>query len=133
MNNDKQLPIQPVERPILCSPYIEPTEHWVYDSGTGEAQKMTGRRPASYWFKTERAFNNQQMALFAEETREDIPLVNNLREDIRRWRKSDYEGATEISKELLHYWQRTDRPRKLFFCQVEAVETIIYLNEIFQC
>ena len=130
MNNDKQLPIQPVERPILCSPYIEPTEHWVYDSGTGEAQKMTGRRPASYWFKTERAFNNQQMALFAEETREDIPLVNNLREDIRRWRKSDYEGATEISKELLHYWQRTDRPRKLFFCQVEAVETIIYLNEI---
>ena len=25
------LPIQPVERPILCSPYEEPTEHWVYD------------------------------------------------------------------------------------------------------
>lgn len=130
MEKGQQLPIQPVERPILCSPYIEPTEHWVYDSNTGEAQRMTGRRPASYWFRTERAFNNQQLGLFAEETREDIPLVNNLREDIRRWRKSNYEGATEISKELLHYWQRPDRPRKLFFCQTEAVETIIYLNEI---
>ena len=127
---NNQLPIQPVERPILCSPYAEPGEHWVYDISTGEAQRMAGRRPASYWFKTERAFGNQQMALFAEETREDIPLINNLREDIRRWCKSDYEGATEITKELLHYWQRPDRPRKLFFCQVEAVETILYLNEI---
>jgi type III restriction enzyme len=130
-NGDQQLPIQPVERPILCSPYEEPTEHWVYDLSTGEAQRMSGRRPASYWFKTQRVYTGQMMLTgMAEETREDIPLVNNLREDIRRWRRSEYEGATEISKELLHYWQRPDRPRKLFFCQVEAAETIIYLNEI---
>lgn len=89
MNSSPQLPIQPVERPILCSPYADLTEHWIYDANTGEAQRMTGRRPVLYWFKTEKAFKNQQMELFAEETREDIPLINHLREDIRRWRRSN--------------------------------------------
>jgi hypothetical protein len=43
---------------------------------------MSGRRPASYWFKTERAIT-QQFTLFAEETREDIPLVNKMSDFIR--------------------------------------------------
>ena len=130
--SQEPLPIQPVERPILCSPYSEPTEHWVYDTNTGEASRMPGRRPASYWYKTKKAYNNQQMMLtgFAEEEREDLPLVNNLRRDVKRWRESGYEGANEVTKELLHYWRREDRPRRLFFCQIEAAETMIYLNEI---
>jgi len=33
----EDLPIQPVNKPILCSPYEEPTEHWVYNTETGEA------------------------------------------------------------------------------------------------
>jgi hypothetical protein len=32
-----ELPIQPVENPILCNAYEEPTAHWVYDADTGEA------------------------------------------------------------------------------------------------
>jgi type III restriction enzyme len=130
-SNQQPLPIQPVEQPILCSPYDEPGEHWVYDTSTGEAQRMPGRRPASYWYKTQRVLTGQIMLTgFAEEEREDLPLVNNLREDIKRWRSLEYEGATEISKELLRYWRREDRTRRLFFCQLEAAETVIYLNEI---
>jgi tRNA U34 2-thiouridine synthase MnmA/TrmU len=45
-------------------------------------------------------------------------------------RESGYEGATRITKELLAEWNRTDRFRRLFFCQREAAETIIYLAEI---
>jgi type III restriction enzyme len=48
--HQQELPVQPVENPILCGPYVEPDQHWVYDSATGEAIKMPGRRPASYWF-----------------------------------------------------------------------------------
>ena len=48
-----QTPIQPVENPILCSPYQEPDQHWLYDAKTGIPSKTPGRRPASYWFKTE--------------------------------------------------------------------------------
>jgi type III restriction enzyme len=126
-----QIPLQPVEKPILCSPYEEPTRHWVYNTQDGTAQVAEGRRPASYWFKTQRVYS-QQLALtgFAEEEREDLPLVNALREDVRRWRKSGYEGATQITRELLAHWARPDRPRRLFFCQLEAAETMIFLNEI---
>lgn len=124
-------PVQPVENPILNSPYQEPTEHWVYQQN-GDPQRMQGRRPASYFYTTERAADVSQPMLtgLAEENREDLELVNTLRKDIRRWRTSGYRGATRFTKELLAYWQREDRPRRLFFCQLEAVETIIYLNEL---
>ncbi len=68
--------------------------------------------------------------MFAEEERDDLPLVNALRSDVRRWRESDYEGATAVTNQLLRHWASPERARRLFFCQREAVETIIYLNEI---
>jgi type III restriction enzyme len=126
---DDQIPIQPVENPILCSPYQEPDQHWLYDTKTGIPSKTPGRRPASYWFKTERT-GSAQMSLLAEEERDDLPLVNALREDVRRWRESGWENASETTKKLLRHWWREDRGRRLFFCQVEAAETIIYLREI---
>ena len=70
------------------------------------------------------------MSLLAEEERDDLPLVNALREDVRRWRASGWENASETTKKLLRHWWREDRGRRLFFCQMEAVETIIYLREI---
>ena len=124
-----QIPIQPVENPILCSPYKEPDQHWLYDTSTGIPTKTPGRRDASYWFKSERT-GTAQMSLLAEEERDDLPLVNALRQDVRRWRASGWENASETTKKLLRHWWREDRGRRLFFCQVEAVETIIYLREI---
>lgn len=126
---EESIPIQPVEKPILCSPYKEPDQHWLYDTRTGIPNKMTGRRPASYWFKTERT-GSAQMSLLAEEEREDLPLVNAMRDDVKRWHDSGWENASETTKKLLRHWWREDRSRRLFFCQVEAVETIIYLQEI---
>jgi type III restriction enzyme len=38
--------------------------------------------------------------------------------------------VTNTTRRLLNYWQRADRERKLFFCQIEALETIIYITEI---
>jgi type III restriction enzyme len=132
MKNDQMdLPIQPVKKPILCNPYKEPTSHWVYNTATGEASEMQGRRPASYWYKTQRTGSAQlKMKFMAEEERDDLPLVNLLREDAKKWRATNYEGATPVTKQLLSYWSRSDRPRQLFFCQLEAVETVIYLTEI---
>lgn len=123
------VPIQPVEDPILCSPYIEPDRHWVYDTKTGVPHRIPGRREAGYWYKSERT-GSAQLKLFAEEERDDLPLVNVLREDVGRWRKSGWESATPVTKTLLRHWHREDRGRRLFFCQLEAVETVIYLREI---
>ena len=125
------LPVQPVDRPILCNPYEEPRDHWVYGRETGAASRAGTRRPASYWYKTERT-GSAQLTLtgLAEEERDDLPLVNALREDVRKWREAGYPGATNVTRDLLRHWARTDRGRRLFFCQIEAVETIVYLQEI---
>lgn len=131
MTQQQTIPIQPVENPILCSPYKEPDQHWLYDTRTGIPAKTPGRRPASYWFKSERTGTaQQQMSFIAEEERDDLPLVNALRDDVRRWRDAGWESASETTKKLLRHWWREDRGRRLFFCQVEAAETIIYLREI---
>jgi type III restriction enzyme len=126
-----QIPIQPVNNPILCNPYRLPDRHWVYDTQTGDAREEPVRRSAGYWYKTKRT-GSAQMSLsgFAEENFDDLPLVNLLREDVARWRGSKYENATQVTKQLLAWWAREDRERRLFFCQLEAVETIIYLAEI---
>ena len=118
-------PVQPVEKPILCSPYVEPNDHWVYDKETGEARRAGTRRPAGYWYKTEKTGSAQQR-LFAEEERDDLPLVNLLREDAATSRcEAGYRGASNVTRDLLNWWAREDRTRRLFFCQREAVETMI--------
>jgi type III restriction enzyme len=129
LGTQQEIPIQPVAKPILCSPFAEPGRHWVYDTQTGDAREEIGRRPASYWFKTQRT-GSAQMSLLAEEERDDLPLVNLLREDVKRWRKNEYRNATPVTRQLLAHWARSDRIRRLFFCQMEAVETVIYINEI---
>ncbi len=122
-------PVQPVERPILCNPYDAPSLHWQYDRATGEATKMAGRRPARYWYKTKEQAAGQQV-LELEEGQDDLILVNQLREDVARWREGTYEGVTPITRELLRYWASPDRARRLFYCQREAVETVVYLAEV---
>lgn len=124
----EQLPVQPVEKPIICNPYEEPQDHWIYDKDTGAASRAGMRRPASYWYKTERT-GSAQMSLLAEEERDDLPLVNLLREDVRRLRQNNYAAWPKITRDLLQHWARPDRGRRLFFCQREAVETILYLFE----
>ena len=121
--------VQPVERPILCSPYAEPAAHWLYDRATGAATRAPGRRSASYWYVARRT-GAEQLTLLAEEERDDLPLVNALRDDIRRWRQAEWDGTTPVTRALLRHWSRADRARRLFFCQLEAVETLIYLREI---
>ncbi len=125
----QQAPIQPVAKPILCNPYEEPRDHWFYNRETGQAKQAGTRRRAGYWYKTERT-GSQQQGLFADEEFDDLPLVNLLRDDVQRWRESEYRGASGVTRDLLNHWARKDRHRRLFFCQREAVETFIYLAEI---
>ncbi len=123
------LPIQPVDDPIICSPYEEPSRYWEYKRQTGEAVLQSGRRAAAYWYKTD-VRRRGQLQLELEEERRDLVLVNRLRADVKRWRQTGWEGAENVTKDLLRHWWRQDRFRRLFFCQLEAVETVIYLSEL---
>jgi len=62
-------------------------------------------------------------------------FVDKLREAVFKWRKNNYEGVTDITRILLNYWFYRDhlvdgRTFKYFFCQREAIETLIYLYEV---
>lgn len=126
---NEQLPIQPVEKPIVCRPYFEPDKFWYFDRTKMEMELRAGRREAGYYYKTDRV-GAAQAGLFADEQWDDLPLINLLRKDVRRWRESGYRGASSVTRDLLNHWASKERFRRLFFCQREAVETIIYLNEL---
>jgi type III restriction enzyme len=113
-----------VENPILNSPFEEPTRYWAYEEGQPVLKE--GRRPAGYYLKART--RGPQMALLEEEF---VPLeqVNTIRERVKAWRESGYPGVTPITRQLLQHWNNPERERKLFFCQREAAETLIWLVE----
>jgi type III restriction enzyme len=53
MADTPNIPIQAVDKPILCNPFKEPTAYWHYDE-QGVAEKREGRRPAGYYYQTDR-------------------------------------------------------------------------------
>ena len=114
-----------VPEPIICSPYVEPAWHWFLAHGE-EPEKRQDRRPAHYFYRApgDTADNHDSPGLAVE-----LPLVNQIRARIRQWRGDGYPGATRTTLELLEYWRREGRQHRLFFAQLEAAETIIFLAE----
>jgi type III restriction enzyme len=113
-----------VDEPIINSPFEEPKRHWVYEEGQPVIKEE--RRPAGYFLRP-RTFK-EQAALFEEEF-VPLELVNTIRKRVKEWRERDYPGVTSITRSLLKHWNNPDRERKLFFCQREAAETLIWLVE----
>jgi type III restriction enzyme len=127
---DDFIPRQAVADPIINSAYKEPAFHWFYAPGNATPDKQVGRRKAQYWYKSQRTTEaGTERDLFAEEESDPLHLVNALREDVRRWRESGYRCTNNVTRTLLQHWTRPDVPRPIFFCQLEAVETIIYILE----
>jgi type III restriction enzyme len=58
-----------------------------------------------------------------------LEMVNAIRERVKTWREKGYPGVTPITRQLLNHWNNPERERKLFFCQREAAETLIWLME----
>src|SRR3990172_10646479 len=116
-----------VEEPILNSPYEEPAEHWYIEEGK-EPEKRQGRRRAGYFYRDPKAPQSSG----EHEARGqwiELVLVNLVRERLKEWRFQGYPGVTRTTLELLHYWRREGRHHRLFFAQLEAAETTIFLTE----
>lgn len=113
-----------VDNPIINSPFEEPTRYWEYREG--QPVLVEGRRPAGYYRRTRTS--GSQVALLEEEFM-PLELVNTIRERVKVWRERGYPGVTPITRQLLQHWNNPERERKLFFCQREAAETLIWLIE----
>ena len=115
-----------IDRLIVNSPYEEPAHHWRYDRTTRLFDLVPGRRPAGYVVASEdsRAFDDP--GVFVE-----IPLVNGIRPRVKAWREAGWPGASAVTRRLLQYWNDPEEfeTRRFFFCQIEAVETLLWLSE----
>lgn len=125
-----------IKNPIINSPFEEPSRHFLFsDKGiTNEIGK--GRRCSSFFLPIARPKNNKggnSKSFSTEWTNDRIQenqFINDIRQRVALWRQRGYYGVTPTTANLLRYWTNSEREKKLFFCQIEAIETAIYLTEI---
>lgn len=115
-----------INKLIINSPYVEPQQYWEYIRDTREFILKEGRRPAGYVVASESSKSFDDPGTFIE-----IDLVNTIRPRIKKWREAGYPGVTGITNRLLQHWQDPEerKDRRFFFCQLEAIETLIWLTE----
>ena len=120
---------QTIDRLIINPPYEEPQCYWRYDRKTRSFSEEAGRRPAGYVVASESSKAYDDPGKFVE-----IPLVNKIRPRVKAWREhptNPCAGVTGITRRLLEHWRNPEerKDRRFFFCQLEAIETLIWLTE----
>jgi type III restriction enzyme len=110
--------------PIINDPFAEPTRHWYFSGLVPEIRE--GRRTAGYLA----ASPDGELKITDEII--GFEVVNDIRDRVRAWREDGYPGATVLTRDLLRHWfddERRLNNTRPFFCQQEAVETIVFLTE----
>lgn len=133
-------PTAVIDNPILNSPFAEPSRHWVLDeNGIPTGVPADGRRrsefvvpvpPPKHKVKTQASLDlEDEYGL-----RKPNDYINEIRSKVGAWRSLGEAGlrsaVTPVTARLLRHWRDPERTRKLFFCQIEAAETAIWLAEV---
>ncbi len=116
-----------VEQPILNSPFEEPGEHRQIEEGHAP-KRLPERRRAGYFYRDPKA-PQPEPGEPARGAWQELELVNLIRERLAQWRDAGYAGASRTTLDLIHHWRRDGRQHPLFFAQLEAAETIIFIRE----
>lgn len=124
-----------IENPVINSPFEEPTRHFRFGKEGITDEVVDGRRTSSYFVpipqpKKKGAQRSFWETEWVEERIEENKLINDIRGRVSLWRRGGYRDVTPVTAKLLAYWTDPDREKKLFFCQIEALETVIYLTEV---
>ena len=116
--------------PILHTPYEEPVTYHMTDAGGRATDEICkGRRPSEASSGIPDESDNE--SILDSASIEPHMTINGLRDVIGHWRQGGWRGATTRTRRLLEFWHRSDpgigmRP---FWCQMEAIETMIWLFE----
>ena len=136
------------EQPILNSPYEYPAKHWELDKQGQPTQRIIETRRGAEFVtpvprpRRRRRSGQQQELVFdegkglsTEEQQYDVTAsVNEIRQQVDQWRNlpnsNDWHVTPETARLLKHWRHHEFSDMKPFFCQVEAVETAIWLTEV---
>ena len=134
------------ERPILNSPYEYPGRHWkLDDQGLPTNEIVESRRPAEFispvpaakaqagqTVQLRLALGEKELST-AEQQYNPYPVINRIRQEVDRWRKlpeARWRVTPETARLLRHWRGHEFQNLRPFFCQIEAVETAIWLVEV---
>ena len=136
------------DQPILNSPYECPRQHWELDpTGQPTQRTLENRRRAEFITpiakpKKRKGATEQQEIVFnegkglstQEQQYDPNPTINEIRGYVDTWRNLPSPNQWQVTPDtqrLLQHWRhhKFSGPRP-FFCQVEAVETAIWLTEV---
>jgi type III restriction enzyme len=136
------------EKPILNSPYEIPTQHWELDqSGQPTQQIAHSRRRAEFITpipkpRKQKGGTKQDSLVFDEghglsnqdQRYDHTAIINAVRLEVNKWRQlpdpSTWRVTPETARLLQHWRHHPFSGVRPFFCQVEAVETVIWLTEV---
>ncbi len=137
------------EQPVLNSPYECPSRHWELDEAGQPTQKIIeSRRQAEFIMavpkaKKRKGSSADQAPLVFDEGKglstqkqqyEHTAIINGVRQQVDRWRSipdpSQWQVTPETARLLQHWRHHRFSGIRPFFCQVEAVETAIWLIEV---
>lgn len=131
------------EDPILNSPYHQPGQHWELSKSGQPTNKIINQRRRSDLVspippsKKNKGKGDVDISLFADgndsERYNPIESINGIRSAVESWRQLP-ESQWQVSPttvRLLRHWRHHEfQNQQPFFCQVEAVETVIWLTEV---
>ena len=136
------------EHPILNSPYECPARHWELDDAGQPTQQIIERRRRAEFItpipkpKKRKGLTAQQQMVFDEgkglstqsQQYDPTSIINELRQNVDQWRAlpnpSQWQVTPETARLLQHWRHHPFSGIRPFFCQVEAVETAIWLTEV---
>lgn len=135
------------DQPILNSPYAHPARHWELDSSGQPTQVIKESRrqadfitpipkPRKHKGGTDQAslvFDEGQGLSTEEQQYDHTAVINAVREEVDKWRTlppSAWRVTPETARLLQHWRSHPFSGIRPFFCQVEAVETAIWLTEV---
>lgn len=134
------------ERPILNSPYESPQRHWELDPQGQPTQRVVDSRRRAEFItpipKPKKQQNKSQQEMVFDEGRgfstkeqqyDPTSIINEVRGFVRRWRElppNQWQVTPETARLLQHWRYHPFSGIRPFFCQVEAVETAIWLTEV---
>ncbi|MDQ7788756.1 MAG: DEAD/DEAH box helicase family protein [Clostridia bacterium] len=135
------------EKPILNSPYEYPARHWeLDDQGQPTQQIMHQRRSAKFITpipkpRKRKGSSDQQHIVFDEgkglstqaQLYDPTSVINKVRQHVDKWRlspPSNWRVTPETARLLQHWRHHKFSSIRPFFCQIEAVETAIWLTEV---
>src|ERR1022692_729097 len=133
-----------VDRVVICDAFREPDKHYQLLTG-GRSKLAQGRRASVRFLASAKDVKGgiagvvgKEAGLFEDmlaSSEQQNDFVNRLRDEVRGWRDAGYPGTALVTRRLLEWWferneERRAIGRRLFFCQQEAIETVIFLYEV---